>query len=181
MRKLSYFMIWLFLVLMAISLIINHESNLRIKGSKFDRAFWLAEQHRVHPAPGVYEGTYFDRGLMYNDLNKNHLKFLMKKEDIESLLGHSTEKRKYRGWYRFSDCFQYDIDYCGSGFGGSRHLVVFCNNLGTNLYGHGIIENSDFSHDVYEDQEEIDKRRQERTEQILKERQRLKEQNNGQN
>lgn len=84
LRKLSFFMMWVSIVLMIICYLLT-TLTLKIGGRKFDRNVWLAEQHESNPAPGVYKNTSYSRGAMYDDLDRKHLKFLMKKEDIEKL------------------------------------------------------------------------------------------------
>ena len=113
----------------------------------------------LYPEPGDYDPSAIQkRGGMVGDLQKNYFKFFMTNEKIEQLLGHSTVTREYGGWYRWSECIQYDLNYFGSWVGGPSTLLLFCNIPGTNLYFNTISDANDYGSNIYEDQEELSKR-----------------------
>ncbi|PCJ23200.1 MAG: hypothetical protein COA94_08500 [Rickettsiales bacterium] len=120
----------------------------------FNQEVWFEEEKEYHPAPGVYGSLNCARGRMYDDLHKNHLKFLMSKKEIENLLGHSTVKRKYGWLYKYSDCFQYELGFCHQG---PPSLLTFCRVPFFTSYRYYLVRQGDGGKAVYEDNEERQK------------------------
>ncbi|PCJ23259.1 MAG: hypothetical protein COA94_08425, partial [Rickettsiales bacterium] len=120
----------------------------------FNQEVWFEEERKYHPAPGRYAWIDCTRGRMYDDLHKNHLKFLMSKKEIEDLLSHSSIKRKYGWLYKYSDCFQYMLGSCHKG---PPSLLVFCSIPFTNSYRHYLTPEKDRYTEIYEDNEERQK------------------------
>lgn len=148
LRKLSFFLIWV-CVMLFLLFVDWGNGSLRIHSEEFDQELWLEEQEAYSEC---HSSAIQKRGKMVGDLIENYLKFLMTKEEIEKLLGHSTEYRKYGGWYRWSECFEYNIGLVHMVFGGGPDdILLFCNIPKTNWYLYYLTDKNDYGTGIDEE------------------------------